>query len=144
MPVYSYMEKDNKQYFGSYEEDGLIYEWSQDETQDAGETIRAYARFAVRLSASGNRARINRLRFRFKSAVGAYDADEVFCYRIRLDRKQWSSERTVELGNAGDIDHYHDERNLGIAKEMEIEIIDTTDTEFLLTDMQLTVSELGN
>jgi hypothetical protein len=144
IPVYSYMEKDNKQYFGSYEEDGLIHEWSQDETQDNGETIRAYARFAVRLSASGNRARINRLRFRFKSAVGAYAADEVFCYRYRLDRKGWSSERTVDLHNSGDIDHYHDEREIGIAKEIEVEVIDATDTEFLLTDIQMTVQELGN
>jgi hypothetical protein len=144
MPINAYMELSNKQYIGSYEPIGLIYEWSDEYKDDAGDAIRVYRKYAVRLSANGNQARINRLRFRFKSAVGDYGDDRTFCYRIRLDRKQWSDERTVDLRNKGDIEHYHDVYQLGIAREIEVEVVGAADTEFLLTNMELTIKEMGN
>ena len=52
----SYMEMGNKQYFGSYNNDGLIHEWSLDNKDDNGTAIRVFRKFALKLTENGNSA----------------------------------------------------------------------------------------
>src|SRR3990172_7904282 len=144
LPINSYMEMSNKQYFGSYNSEGLIYEWSENYMDDAGQPIRLYENFVV--IASGDEAkssRYNRARFRLKRGVATSSIiDPTFMFRYRLDRGDWSQEDQL-MGKVGDYYPYIDKHNLGVGIEAEFEIAFTDATEFLLTDMALTTRTLG-
>lgn len=143
IPINSYMELNNKQYIGSYNEDGLIYEWSKDNKTDNGDPIRNYRRFAVKPSENGHRNRFNRLQFRLKRGVAdATTPNPVFTWRYRFDRGDWGNENPVDMGVVGDYNPYVTRSNLGIGREIEFETSCTDAVEHLMTEMNLTVREL--
>lgn len=141
MPIDSYMEMDNKQYFGSACHDGLIYEVSPDILDDNGNSIRVFRRFAIPLTDNGNSAKCQRLGFRFKSNVDtATEIDPELIWRYRFNKGKWSNFNRVKIGGS---DPYYETKGLGVGREIEFEVIETDAVEYILTNMDLTVLPLG-
>jgi hypothetical protein len=138
LPIYSYLELGGNQYVGDYNPTGKVYEWSSDHKDDDGQPIRKYQKFRFKPSATGNRARFNRMRLRVKRG---HDVSGNLCVRWRPDQRDWSNERLIDLGALGDRNPYIDIYNMGVAREMEIEITETDAVDCLLTDLQLTTRE---
>lgn len=144
IPMNSYMEINNKQYFGSFNLDGLIHEWSKDYQDDNGTPIRVYRRLAVRPSENGRNSSFNRLGFRFKRGVAtSSETSPEFLWRYRFDRGNWKAGQDIDMGVLGDTDPYVTRDGLGRGREIEIEITETDAVDFLLTHMDLNVLELG-
>jgi hypothetical protein len=155
MPINSYMEIDGRAYFGDYNPTGKIFEWSTEYESDNGKHIRVFRRFAVRPSDSGHRSRFQRTRFRLKRGVQRYVVDQKspvtgssitdhhMTYRTRIDRGEWSVCGAVDLGAKGDNDPYEVVHGLGIGREIEYEITGADGVDFILTNVDLTVKELG-
>ncbi len=146
IPMNSYMEINNKQFIGSFNLDGLIYEWGKDNLDDAGQPIRVFREFSVKPSDKGHKNRFNRLRFRLKRGVAtAGVANPLFSWRYRFDRNPvWQPWDDVDMGVVGDNDPYIDRRNLGIGRELSFQVSESDAVDFLLQNMDLTVKELGN
>lgn len=143
MPMASYMEFDNKKYFGNYDCDSKVFELSTDHENDNGKPIRVFRRFFLPLSKTGRSARVNKLRFRVKSGVATSSVTApVFELRYRFDRGAWSKLQQISLGAVGEYNPYTDVYALGAGREIEIEIIETSATDFLLTDLWITIQEL--
>jgi hypothetical protein len=143
LPVNSYMELNNKQYFGSYNNDGLIHEWSEQYKTDAGKPIRCARNFALRLSGNGNQAKVNRARFELKRGVATPSITTPYMnFRYRFDGGTWSGDNLISLGKVGDYNNYQDLFALGIGRRMEIELTHTDNTDFNLLGLYLTVEQL--
>jgi hypothetical protein len=147
LPIASYMELEptQKRYVGDYDPTGKIYEWSTEhKTDKAGQPIRVYRKYQVMLTETGNQGRINRVQFRIKRGVANDDEPTpLFTFRYRLDQGQYAKTRNYDLGAKGKRDPYIEIYNLGVAREMEMEVVETDATEFLLTNVALTVRDLG-
>jgi hypothetical protein len=143
LPFLSYAEIEGKQYYGSRKLDGLIHEWSTDFEDDNGEPIRVLRTVSLPLTQSGNSARVNRARFRRKGGV-ANDSETapVFMVRTRLDKGSWRHYDDLTMGTEGQHNPYVDLYSIGIGRELEIEITETDATDYLMTDVILTVQEL--
>ena len=145
-PMASYMELGNKQYFGSFGYEGLVHEISTDYLDDGGNPINVHRRFSVKFFESGHRGRCNRIGFRFKRGVAtSSETAPVFMWRHRLDKGLWSVWDSIDLGAEGVTNPYVERFNdkLGIGRELDIEIMETDAVEFVLTNVDLTVKELG-
>ena len=139
------MEINNKQYIGSYNNDGLIHEWSKDYLDDNGQPIRSYRSFQIKPTENSHNARFNRLRFRMKRGVATSAVtDPKLVWRYRLDQGPWSLEDEVSMGKIGDYDPYVTRHNLGIGREIGFEIYSTDAVKLLLTHMDLTIRGLHN
>jgi len=146
IPMASYMELDNIQYFGSYNCDGLIYKVSEDAEDDAGEPIRVFRSFSIRPSLKGRRARFNRIGFHFKRGVATSSVTApVFSWRRRFDKADWGAWDEIDLGAEGVYDPYIERfaDQLGIGRECDFEIMETDAVDFQLTHMDMTAEELG-
>jgi hypothetical protein len=139
LPFNSYMEFNGKQYFGDYNNTGLVYEWDKSYKDDNGEPIRVYRNFTVR--PFNNTARFNKLEFRLKRGLDNNSTE--FFYRYRLDKGTWSNFEYVSMGNLGDYDPYIERHNLGIGKEIEFEVVETDAVDFIMTDMNLTIASMS-
>lgn len=144
LPFNSQMILNNNTYVGSYNNDGLIYQWSKDYLTDAGQDIRVYRKFLVPLTPDGGNARVNRLRFRVKRGVAtASIVSPRAQIRWRFDQMDWTNYEDIDLGKVGDRDPYIDIVSIGVGNEMECEIFETDGVDFLLTGVYLTVEPLG-
>lgn len=144
LPINSYIEMNNKQYFGSYDYDGKIYEWSHDYKDDDGKPIRVYRKLRIIPSEKGNKVRFNRMGLRFKPGVATSGVtNPIMFYRYRFDGKLWYGYFQPSLGVVGTTNPWKHKAPLGVGREMEIEIIETDAVDFILTHMNLTVRELG-
>ena len=144
LPINAYMELNKEQYFGDYEPTGKVYHWSHDHKNDNGSPIRVYRRFALIPFESGHRGRYNRLRFRFKRGEGALGTTPEVFFRYRFDKEAWSAYEYLDMGVSGEHNPWIDTHNLGVGKEIEIEVVSTDDVDFILTHMNLTIRELGS
>jgi hypothetical protein len=143
MPFLSYMELDNKQYYGSRGHDGQIYEWSTDNKDDNGQPIRVLRTISLPLSENGNSGKVNRARFRRKGGVvTTSETSPEFMVRTRFDKGNWSDYENLTIGAQGQHDPYVDLYRLGLGRELEMEITESDATEYLLTDILLTVEGL--
>lgn len=139
----SYMELKNRAYYGDYDPTGKVFEWSRDYKDDDGKPIRVFRQFAIKPSQRGNKVRFNRLKFRVKRGVGNHGETPVICYRYKIDKQDWSVERTVDLGAKGDYDTViRAQGTLGTGREIEFQITVTDSVDYTLTDMLLNVREL--
>jgi hypothetical protein len=144
LPFASQMILNGKTYCGSYNNDGLVYEWSKDYLDDNGLDIRVYRRFMVALSQDGTSGRVNRLRFRVKRGVANTDVPSpVANVRWRFDQGDWTNYEEIDLGQAGDQNPYIDITNIGIGNDLEVEIVESDAVEFLITGVYLTSESLG-
>ena len=144
MPIKSHMEFGDKAYVGDYNPTGLIYEWRDEDLDDAGSEIRVHRRFNVRLDESGRRARVGRIQFRVKRGVATDDEKTPeFMLRYRFDRGQWVDWRNYSLGEKGDYDAYIDLYNIGTGREAEFELTETDAVSWLVTDMNINTRALG-
>ena len=143
MPINSYMERDGEAYIGDLEPTGKIYRWSRDYLDDNGSDIRLYRRFAAPLGENGGEYRANRLRFRIKRGNGTNtEMDPKAIVAWRIDQGERLTE-DIDLGAVGEHDPYVDINNLGIGREIELEIIETDAVDYLMTHAYLTAERLG-
>ncbi len=141
LPINSYMELNNEQYFGDYDPTGKIYHWSPDYLNDNGKEIRVYRRFALIPSQSGHRVRLNRVGWRLKRGV-ATNTDPLFFWRYRIDGGSWSNYTYHDMGS--DYDNWIFEYPSVVGREFEIEIVETDAVDYLLTNMNLIIRELSH
>jgi hypothetical protein len=143
LPFRSYMELNNEQFFGSANYDGLIHKWSSDSLDDNGQPIRVFRHWAVRLSQSDNRVRVDKLRFRRKGATAtSSETTPLMTIRTRFDKGAWVTHENLSLGIHGDTDPYIDLNRIGVGRELEIEISEMDAVKFLLTDVKVFYQEL--
>jgi hypothetical protein len=142
-PMNSYMELDNKQYFGDINCTGLIHEIKDSALDDNGAEIRSLRQFAVQPSESGNRVRVNELRFRRKGGVGTLaETSPQILLEYRWDKRPFRAYPNLAQGAMGVNDPYISARNLGIGRELEIRITEMQDTDYIIQDAVITYEEL--
>lgn len=145
LPIHSYMELNNKAYFGDYDPTGKIFEWSPDYKDDNGQEIRVYRKFALIPSPNGHRVRVNRIGWRLKRGVAtSTETNPLFFWRYRVEGGNWSNYVYHDMGSVGDHDSWIFEYPSIIGREFEIEIVETDAVDYLLTHMNLTVRELSH
>jgi len=142
MPFASYMEINEKQYFGSFNLDGLVYEWSKDHLTDDGLPIRELRHFSVK--PGEKRFRFNELTFLLKRGVASASVpDPSFMWRSKIDRSiDWSSWNHLDMGAVGDTNPFIKRRSLGIGRIIEFQIAQTDAVDTFLMEMSLTAKEL--
>lgn len=151
LPVYSYMEMQDKQFVGSYDPNGLVSEWDDDIYADNGTPIRIYRKLRFLLDPKkGHAARWNRLRFRMQRGQGAIGTDPTIQARWALDGAQLTNyqslslgETTLTIGESGNYNPYLDVYNLGVGKEALVEIIQYASVPHVLTSLQVTARPMG-
>lgn len=144
LPVNAAMYFEGKTYVGDYNPTGKVYHWSDEHASDDGADIRVYRRFLVPLTTTGNRARVNRVQFRVKrGAATTATRRPMFMVRYRMDADNWSDTLDFDLGQKGDWDPYVDISNVGVGRELEMELTETDAVEWLVTHVNVTVRELG-
>ena len=145
MRIGSYMELKGEQYFGDTEPTGKIYRWSRDYLNDNGNPIRVYRNMKLIPSSRGNKIRYNRMGFRIKRGVSnSNDSTPEMFWRYKLDEGNWSNYSYLDIGaTAGDYDPWLFETNLGVGREIDIEVVHTDAVDDVLTHMNLTMEELG-
>lgn len=149
LPIAAHMEMDGGKnvYVGDYDPTGKVYSWSTKNKTDAGEPIRVYRKFLFPLGgseANGNQHRLNRAQFRVKTAVA--NADEPtpqFVARFKFDQEPFGQEFTYDLGEVGTSYPYIEEENVGVGREVEMELWETDATDFLVTDLRIRARDLG-
>jgi hypothetical protein len=157
LPIYSYMESDDKAYIGDYDPTGKIYQWADTIYADNGSDIRTYRKFRVLLSKNGHRCRLNRMRLRLQRGTGSLGSANAVNVRWAFDGTDFTAYQSVNLGEAsvtvgdeGNYDPYVDVLNaagsrvLGVGREVLIELWQTSQVPHLLTHCNLTVHELGS
>jgi hypothetical protein len=145
LPMNSYMELGNDQFFGDYNCTGTVFDWNDDNKDDSGRPIRVFRNFKYKFSENGNNARIKRARIRMKRGVATTSVTSPIAQiRWNVDGMGWNMPQDMDLGEAGDYEPYFDVHGLGIGQEIEMEITQTDNTEFILTDCTLTYQLLGN
>jgi hypothetical protein len=141
LPFNSYMELDNKQYFGSRGYDGLIHEWSADNLDDNGQPIRVLRHMKIPLSPI--RARVNRIVFRGKRGVATSAVTApVVTVRTRFDEGDWVTHENLSLGTLGDNNPYRSLYNVGMGSDLELEISEMDAVEYFMTNAYITYEEL--
>jgi hypothetical protein len=148
LPFASYMELRDpagkiNQYFGSRNYDGLVHEWSADHKDDNGQPIRVFRHLKVIPSPRHNKVVVHRLRFKKRGGVSNATVTEAkFTLRYRWDKGDWRTQNVL-LGSLGDYTPHIDVRNLGMGRELELEISEMDAVDFILTDMLVTFEELN-
>lgn len=151
LPVYSYMEMQDRQFIGSYDPTGIISEWDDDIYSDNGTPIRVYRKLRFLLDPKkSHAARWNRLRFRMQRGQGAIGTDPTLQVRWALDGADFTAfqslsmgEATVSVGESGSYNPYLDLYNLGVGKEALVEIVQYASTPHVLTHLQITARPFG-
>lgn len=145
LPFSAYMELNGKQYVGSAKYDGLVHEWSYEHKIDNGDAIRVSREFTVPLSSTGFRARVHRLNFRREAnSANVNETDPKFMVRTRFDKGAWSNYEHLTLGVTGDNEPYAQMNAIGYGREMDIEIVETAATDFLLSNIYATVQRMNS
>lgn len=114
LPVNSYMELGGRQYFGSSEPIGKVYEWGRDYTTDAGQPIRVFRKMLVRLPVT---TRFTKLRVRRKTNFRIGSPFNRGMVRTRIDEGEWLTNQQADAT-------WMDFLSLGIGKELGMEIIE--------------------
>lgn len=151
LPVRSYMEMQDKQFIGDYDPTGRVYEWDDDIYTDGGADIRMQRTLRILLDPDKNHAaRLNRLRLRFQRGRGAIGTAPSLQVRWAFDGSEftnWQSastgETTVSIGESGNYNPYVDVMNLGVGKEVMVEIIQSAPVQHVLTTLSVTARPLG-
>ncbi len=151
LPIYSYMEMQDKAYIGDYDPTGKVYEWDDDIFTDNGNPIRTYRLLRLLTDPKKNHAaRVNRLRLRMERGLGAIGSDPTVQVRYAFDgaalnvnQSQSLGEATVSAGESGNYDPYIDIYNLGVGKEMLLEIVQYAGVRHLLTGLTVTAKPMG-
>lgn len=151
LPVYSYMEMQDKQFVGSYDPTGIVSEWDDDIYADNGSPIRVYRKLRFLLDPKkGHAARWNRLRLRMQRGQGTIGSNPTVQVRWALDGAAFTDfqslsmgESTVTVGESGNYDPYIDIYNLGVGREALVETIQYASVPHVLTHLQVTAKPMG-
>jgi len=144
LPWNSYMEQDQKQYFGSYDNGAKVYEWSKDYLDDNGDEIRCFRKFTIPFARTGRNVRVSRIRLRTKRGVETSSiSDPKIIIRWNFDGGTWTEEE-ASLGQYGDEAPWDITwTNIGRGRELEVEIVETDAVKYLLTDMVIDYKEMA-
>jgi len=143
MPVNAYMELDGTAYLGDYANTGKIYAWSSEYTSDNGAPIRPMRTFTVPLGTDGRQRRLNQLRLRLQRGevtTGPVPSCEV---TWGFDQHPYTETELVSLGQTADYDPYIEWMNLGVGRELNMQIIEHEGEESLITEAWVTAEPLG-
>jgi hypothetical protein len=151
LPVRSYMEMQDRQFIGDYDPTGTVYEWDDDLYSDNGANIRMQRKLRVLLDPKKNHAcRLNRLRLRFERGQGAIGTSPSIQVRWAFDGSDFTTyqsastgEGTATIGESGNYNPYVDLYNLGVGKEVLLEIVQHAPVRHAMTSMQVTARPLG-
>ena len=153
LPMYSYMEVDGVAYMGDYDASGLVYKWSDEVYSDDALPIRMQRKFRMPLtpkglirqgaSVEGHQARLNRLRLRFLRGQAGTGTAHTLSVRWALDEGDWTPYTELDLGEPGDADPWVDIHQLGVGREVKVEIVQAKNLPHVLTHALLTVQPMG-
>jgi hypothetical protein len=147
LPMTSYMEltgPNRRQYFGSSNCDGLVHELHEDFKDDNGQPIRAYRRFKIKPSPRGRKVIVDMMQIRRQGGVATPTVTSpTVGVRFRWDNGLWSNTRSLTLGTVGKYSPYVETRRLERGRELEVEISEMDAVDFVMTDVSITVRELG-
>jgi hypothetical protein len=151
LPIYSYMEMQDKAFVGDYDPTGIVSEWDDDIATDNGLPIRVYRKLRFLLDPKKNhKARWNRLLCRLERGQGAIGTDPTLQIRWALDGAALDINQSVSLGEAelgvgtsGNYDPYLELTNLGVGREALLELTQYASVRHLLTHLTVTAKPLG-
>lgn len=150
LPIRAYMESDEKAYIGDYDPTGRVYHWDESLSDDNGTNIRAFRKFRVLLSPNRQKARVNRVAFRFERGLGAIGTSPNMEVRWALDGVDFDTTKALSAGTAtltvadrGNYDPHAEIRNLGRGRELLMEISQTEPVRHLLTHAEVTAKAMG-
>lgn len=146
MPINSYMKLNNQEYFGDYEPTGKIYKLSEDEKKDGDNSIRVQRKFALMLSDNGSRGIVRKAVFRVKKTQESGVTDPVLIFKWRFDQGPWINAVHIDISNFSGFnnrDPYISLANLGVGREVEIDLVEVDAVDFFLTHLLLTVDQFG-
>ena len=88
-------------------------------------------------------SRVNRIRFRVKRGMeGTVPTEPKMVVNWKMDNGPQETE-TISLGQVGEHDPYVDIHNLGVGREIELEIYETDAVDFVLTQANITLEPVG-
>jgi hypothetical protein len=151
LPIQAFMESDDKAYIGDYEASGKIFEWSDATFQDDGVNIRLERELRILLDPkNSHKARLNRLLLRMKRGTGAIGTTPQLDIRYAFDGVDFSTSKaqsigtaTATVGEAGNYDPYVALTNLGVGREVLLELVQFAPVTHLLTHLTVTSKPLG-
>lgn len=146
LPIMSQAYLGDKCLIGSYEPNGEIYYWGHEYLDDNGQEIRCTKKYQLVVFETGNKARLNALKFRMlRGTANDSESAPKIIFRFRPGKGKWSRRHTFDLGQAYDqkptIQFFPSGPR--VAEEFEFEIVETDAVEFILTHMFATFEELG-
>lgn len=144
-PYGAYGEVGTKRYMLDRAATGKLFTRSDDAYDDDGTPIRVLRKFRVRLNAEGHLGRISKGQFRVTRGQQDPNSEHPpkFLVRWRLDNGPWSDTEELSIGNEEDHSPYVPLEPIGVAREIEFEVVETDAVKWLVTDLMLTVRGLG-
>ncbi len=151
LPIYSYMEMQDKAFIGDYDPTGKVYEWDDDIYTDNGSPIRVYRKLRLLLDPKKNhKARWNTLLCRMERGQGAIGSDPTLQVRWALDGADFTPNQSVSLGEAsvsvgesGNYNPYVEIKSLGVGREALLELVQYAGVRHLLTHLTVTARPMG-
>ena len=151
LPIYSYMEMQDKAYIGDYDPTGTVYQWNDDITTDNGAPIRIYRKLRFLLDQKKqHRSRWNRLLCRLERGQGTIGSDPTLQVRWALDGAALDVNQSLSLGEAsvstgesGNYEPYIELTNLGVGREALLELVQYASVRHILTHLTVTARPLG-
>jgi len=144
LPMGAYMELNGEAYVGDDGHTGEIFHWSEEYATDNGDPIVPRRQFTVQFSSEGMAHRVNRLRFRLSRGETEEFENQSVRVGWALDRETHTTYEEVALGERGQYYPYVDLFNLGVGRELFIDITEPEITESVITDAVVTAEPLGN
>ena len=151
MPIFAYMEMQDRAFIGDFNPTGNIYEWDDDLDDDNGTPIRIYRKMRILLDPKTNHAcRFNRLRLRMQRGDGALGTAPTLQVRWAFDGSDFTPNQSLSMGEAtssvgehGNYNPYVDLYNLGVGKEVLLEVVQYAGVPHLMTHLTVTARKLG-
>ena len=150
LPIRAYMESDDRAYIGDHDPTGKVYHWDESHLDDDGSAIRILRRLRIPLTRNRHKGRVNSLVVRMRRGQGAIGSSPTMLLKWAFDGTDFTTnkalsigEATVGVGDAGNYDPHIEIKNLGVGREMLLEIAQTSPVQHLLTNLELTIKELG-
>ncbi len=137
LPVEGYCEVDGQQYVAITGEEG-VFRWGPEYLTDNGTSIRVRRTMKMVMSQSGRSVRVKRLRLRAPGSIETGEADVRWTLDGSSPERHNLTDGDVENGHS-----YYDFWGLGVGREIEIEVNESTSGALAVSHAHLMLKELG-
>lgn len=137
LPVEGYCEVDGQQYVAITGEEG-VFRWGPEYLTDNGTSIRVRRTMKMVMSQSGRSVRVKRLRLRAPGSIETGEADVRWTLDGSSPERHTLADGDVENGHS-----YYDFWGLGVGREIEIEVNESTSGALAVSHAHLMLKELG-